>query len=129
MALVRATALKDFRTTALSTTDVSTGYQLGPLTSGQVLYGGLHLTQLVGASATARVMAMALQIATASGFGSPLTAIQFALSTVYGAEWGVPLPLGGAFTTNYSWVRASWPMTTTASTAGTWKGLVWTGIK
>ena len=85
MALVRVTALKDFRANALSTTDVSTGHQLGALTTGQFVYGGLHLTS-ASLGTTARMFDAVIQSATASGFGSPSNRITFLRSTAAGAE-------------------------------------------
>lgn len=126
MALVRTTALKDFRATALSTTDVSTGYQLGALTTGQKFYAGLHLTS-ASLGTTARVLAMIIQSATVSGFGAPATRATFVLSTAQGAEWAAPLVAPAS--TEFSWWRASWTLSTGVSTGGTWKGLVWMGIK
>lgn len=125
MALVRATALKDFRATSLSTTDVSTAYQLGALTTGQKFYAGLHLTS-ASLGTTSRVLSMLVQSATVSGFGAPVTRGTFVLSTGQGAEWAVP---AGGFSTEHSWFRASWTLSTGVSTGGTWKGLVWMGIK
>jgi hypothetical protein len=124
MALVRVAALKDFRTGALSTSDVTTGYQLGPLTAAQKLYAGLHLT-VASLGTTARMLAMSIQAASSSGFSVVTTAAQFALSTAQGAEWGVPSSLS----TDLSWFRASWTLSTGTSTGGTWKGIVWAGIK
>ncbi len=65
MALVRAIPLKNFLTNPLSTTDVSTGYQLGGLTTGQQAYGALHLT--VPSTDITRLLSMVIQSATASG--------------------------------------------------------------
>lgn len=124
MALVRITALKDFRATALSTTDVSTGAQLGGLSTGQLLYGALHLT--AGSLTTSRELAVAIQSATSSAFGSPVSRISFTLSTVAGSQWGTPI---GNFSTDHSWFRASWTLSTANSTAGTWTGHIWAGIR
>lgn len=125
MALVRITALKDFRNTALSTTDVSTGFNLGTTSAvNNKIYAGLHLTS-ASLGTTARVLAMTLQSASSSGFGAQTAVASFALSTVQGAEWAVPVVLS----TDRPWYRASWVMSTTASTGGTWKGLTWVGIK
>lgn len=125
MALVRAQALKDFRGTGLSTTDVTTAYQLGALTTGQQAYAAFHLTS-ASLGTTARVLVMTIQSATASGFGSPSTRFTFGLSTVIGGEWGTPV---GALSTEHSWWRAVYTMSTAASTGGAWKGLVWMGIR
>ena len=125
MALVRVTVLKDFRGTSLSTTDVTTGYQLGPLTTGQKVYAALHLTS-ASLGTTARMLAMIIQSATASGFGTPATRVTFTRSTAQGAEWGTP---AGSLSTEHSWFRASCTLSTAASTGGTWKGIVYMGIK
>jgi hypothetical protein len=125
MALIRALPLKDFRDTALSTTDVSTGYQFGGVPSGQSFYAGMHLT-CTSLGTTARVLAMIIQSATASGFGSPATRATFSLTTCEGAEWATPVT---ALSTEHKWWRANWTMSTAASTGGTWKGLVYMGIR
>lgn len=131
MAMIRAIALKDFRTNALSTTDNSTAFQLGAVTTGQNVYGAMHLTSAYGS--TDRVISMAIQSATASGFPTPVTRITFstaspqpAYSTVANGSWGQP---AGNFSTDHTWWRASWIMSTTASTNGSWKGLVEMGIR
>lgn len=125
MALVRITALKDFRNTGLSTTDQTTAYQLGALTTGQKVYAGLHLTS-ASLGTTARMLVFSIQSATASGFGSPTTRAQFTRSTEHGAEWATP---AGGLSTEHSWWRAVWTLSTAASTGGVWKGLVYMGIK
>ncbi len=122
MALVRVTPIKDFRATALSTTDLSTGYQLGALTTGQKLYGGLHLMQ---AASTARPLVMTVQGATSSAFGSLTTALAFTLSSAIGGE----LLNVGALSTELKWWRLRWLLATTASTAGSVKGLGYLGIR
>jgi hypothetical protein len=124
MALVGVTALKDFRTNGLSTSDVSTGVQLGPLTATQKLYAGLALTA-ASLGTTARMLLMSIQAASSSGFGAASTPTQFALSTAQGAEWGVPVPVS----TDLPWFRASWTLSTGSSTGGSWKGIVFAGIK
>ena len=125
MALVQISALKDFRNTGLSTTEVTTGYQIGAATTGQKFYAGLHLTS-ASLGTTARMLVMTIQSATASGFGSPSTRATFTLSTLPGAEWAAPV---GSLSTEHTWWRASWTMSTTASTGGVWKGLAWMGIR
>lgn len=125
MALARMTALKDFRVTALSTTAVTTGYQLGALTTGQRLYMAMHLTS-ASLGTTARMLLMAIQSATASGFGAPTTQGSFLLSSAQGGE---VIPPVSNLSTEHSWFRASWTLSTGVSTGGTWKGLVEVGIK
>ena len=125
MAMVRLTALKNFQTAGLSTTDVTTGYQLGALTTGQSVYGVFHLTS-ASLGTTARMFVPVIQSATASGFGSPSARITFSLSTAAGGEWGTPV---GGLSTEHSWWRLSWTLTTAVSTGGVWKGLIGMGIK
>lgn len=125
MALVRVSALKDFRSVALSTTDVSTGYNLGGVQSGSKFYAGLHLTS-ASLGTTGRMLVMTVQSASSSGFGGAATRATFALSTAQGGEWAVPV---GGFSTDQVWWRANWTLSTAVSTGGTWKGLVWMGIK
>ena len=123
MALVRAVPLVDFRSAAKSTTDVSTGYNVGAAVAGQLVYGSLHLTS--GFNSTARVMSMAIQSASSSGFGAAVTRISFTLSTAQGGQWGTP----GTPSTDHQWWRTSWTMSTAASTGGTWKAFVSMGLK
>lgn len=128
MALIRISVLKDFRATALSTTDVSTGYSLGTSNDAtKRLYAGLHLTS-ASLGTTARMLVMTLQNASSSGFGAITTANTFALSTAQGAEWMPPTAVG-SLSTDKPWWRASWALSTAASTGGTWKGLVYMGAQ
>lgn len=124
MAIVRSTPLKDFRVTALSTTGVGTAYQIGALTTGQKLYGKLTLTSAF--NSTTRVGIFTIQSATASAFAAPTTQIAFTCSTAKTAEYGT---VATALSTEHSWFRAAWLMSTTATTNGTWKGLVEVGIR
>ena len=111
MALVRAVPLVNALASALSTTDVSTGYNFAPSTAAtQKVYAALHLSS--GFNST-------------SGFGGAANRITFTLSTAQGAQWGTP----GTATTDHPWWRASWTMSTTASTGGTWKFLTHFGLK
>lgn len=125
MGLVRVTALKDFRNTGLSTTDQTTGYQLGAPSTGTRVYFGMHLTS-ASLGTTQRILAMSIQSATASGFGSPSTRAQFTMSTVHGAEWATPV---GGLSTEHTWWRAVWSLTTAVTTGGIWKGLVYMGFR
>lgn len=124
MTLIRAVPLKDFTTNPLSTTDVTTGFQLGPLSTGQQVWGAFHLTQQY--CATDRVLALLVESATASGFGAPVTRLTFTRTTAIGGELLAP---SGPVSTDHSWFRAKWTMSTVASTGGSWKGLVSMGIK
>ena len=124
MALVRAVPLVNALASALSTTDVSTGYNFAPSTAAtQKVYAALHLSS--GFNSTARVLSLVIQSASSSGFGGAANRITFTLSTAQGAQWGTP----GTATTDHPWWRASWTMSTTASTGGTWKFLTHFGLK
>lgn len=126
MALVRTTALKDFTVNALSTTDVSTGYQLGALTTGQSFFAALHLTQQY--CTTDRTFVGTVESATASAFGAAATRATFTKSTLVAGEWATPVT---GLSTEHSWWRAKWTLSTAASnsTGGAWKGLIGMGIR
>lgn len=129
MALVRAIPLVNALASALSTTDVSTGYNFPPststsLASPQLVYGALHISS--GFGSTARVMSLAIQSASSSGFPAGVAnRITFTLTTSEGAQWGA----GVAVSTDQPWWRASWTMSTVASTGGTWKFLTHFGLR
>lgn len=125
MALLRAVPLKDFRTNALSTTAAGTAFSTVAPVAGQSFYGGLHLT-CATLGTTARMLVMLIQSASSSGFGAPTTRATFALSTGVGAEWATPV---ASPSTDQPWWRASWTLSTAVSTGGTWKGLVWMGLR
>ena len=127
MALVRAVPLSNALASALSTTAVSTGYNVGAAIAGQKVYAALHVmpTAGSGATSTARVLSMVVQSASSSGFGGATARITFTLSTAQGAQWGTPV----APSTDHPWWRTSWTMSTVASTGGSWKWLVHMGLK
>lgn len=122
MALVKVTPLKDFRATALSTTANGTAYSTAAPVSGQRLYAGLHLTQV----STGRTFAGSVQSASSSGFGAVTTEAQFTLSSARGAAWVET----SSISTDREWRRAAWALSTAAgSTAGSWKGLIYIGLR
>lgn len=124
--LVRAVPLCDFLTNALSTTAASTAYSTEFPVSGQRVFGGFHLTSYYSsAGSTARVLAVTIQSASSSGFGAATTEIIFTLTSSEGSTWGYQ----SAPSTDREWRRAMLTMSTAASTQGTWKGLVWAGIR
>ncbi len=125
MALIRAVPLKSFLETSLSTSGTGTAFNLGAATTGQYVYAAMHLTS-ASLGTTARMLVMAVQAASSSGFGAATTDFTFALSTDIGSTW--PARLSG-LSTDQVWWRASWTLSTAASTGGTWKGLVYMGIK
>lgn len=123
MALIRAIALKNFLTNSLSTTDASTGsiYSTVAPTSGQTLYAAMHLT----AVSTGRTFVMTIQSASSSGFGTKTTEVSFTLTSAIGSTWAsLASP-----STDRPWRRANWTLSTAASTAGSWNGLVWFGLR
>ena len=125
MALIRAVPLKNFLSSSLSVTDVSTAYQVGAATTGQRFYAAMHLTS-ASLGTTDRMLSMVIQSATASGFGTPVSRATFLLSTSIGSTWATPV---ASLSTEHSWWRASWTLSTAASTGGTWKGLVYMGLR
>lgn len=126
MALVRAIPLVNALASALSTTDVSTGYNFPPSTGAtpNKVYGALHLSSAF--NSTARVLSLVIQSASSSGFPAGVAnRITFTLTTSEGAQWGTP----SAVSTDQPWWRASWTMSTVASTGGAWKFLTHFGLK
>lgn len=122
MALVRAVPLKDFLSSALSTTDVSDAYSTQTPVSGQSVYAALHLT----AASTARSFVATIQSASSSGFGSLTTEVSFSLTSEAGSSWQVD----SSPSTDRPWRRASWTLSTAGgSTGGSWNGLIWVGIR
>ena len=121
MPLVRVMPLKNFIETALSTTAASSPLSTSLPVSGQKVYGGLHLT----AASTGRTLVMTLQSASSSGFGSLTTEITFALTSAIGAT----MQAFETPSTDRAWRRATWTLSTAASTAGSWNGLVYVGIQ
>jgi hypothetical protein len=124
MALVRVVAVKDFLATALSTTAVGTAVSTVAPSAGEAVYGGLHLTG-IGTATTARLAVFTIQSASSSGFTAATTEIAFSLSTGRGST----MTRLTSPSTDRPWRRASWTMSTTASTAGAWNGVVWVGIR
>ena len=120
MALVRAIPLKDFLATALSTTGVSTAYSTTFPVVGQKVYAALHLTSV----STGRAFVGLIQSASSSGFTGATNEITFALTSEVGSTWKTATP-----STDRQWRRASWTLSTAASTGGSWNGLMWAGIK
>lgn len=123
MGVIRVTPLKDFRATALSTSVTGTAYSTQVPVSGQSVYGALHLTQ--GYASTARMLVASIQSASSSGFGAVTSEIQFALSTDKGSTWGTL----ASPSTDRPWRRSVMTMSTAASTGGSWKGMIFVGIR
>lgn len=124
MALVRAVPLKSFLDSALSTSIAGTAYTTDAPVSGQSYYAGLHFTS--APASTARICRVTIQAASSSGFSLLTTEIEFTLSgTSEGSTWY----RNTAPSTDRPWRRAFLTMSTAASTAGTWKGHVWGGIR
>lgn len=121
MALVRVVPLKDFLASALSTSFNGSAFSTDLPVSGQKLYGGLVLTTI----STGRTFAGSIQSASSSGFGAVTTELQFALTSEVGSTWkAYATP-----STDRPWRRCAATMSTAASTAGSWTGLLWAGIK
>lgn len=120
MALIRTVALKDFSVTALSTSANGSVYSTVAPTSTQQVYGTLHLTGV----STGRTFVGTIQSASSSGFGAVTTEFTFTLSSAVGASMTA---VTGS--TDRPWRRATWTMSTAASTAGSWTGLFGVGIR
>ena len=121
MALVRAIPLKDFRATALSTTQntAAASYTTQFPASGDSLYTWMHLTS-VGAGTTTRLLVATVQAASSSGFSPITTEATFSLTSSEGSTWQrIASP-----STDRQWRRAVLTMSTGTSTAHSWKGLI-----
>ena len=109
---VRGTAL--LNTTALSTATAGTAVNLGAVTTGQFLYGVVHITGISSSGLGADVR-VAIQTDTSSGFGiSPSTQINFTSSTGVTSQWGTRV--AGAIVD--TWARAN--VTITAASSATY---------
>ena len=124
--LVRAIPLKSFLDTALSTTaaTAAASYTTQPPDAGYAIYAGVHLTS-VGAGTTTRLLVVTVQAASSSGFSPLTTEFTFALTSSEGSTW----QRSTAGSTDRPWRRALLTMSTTASTANSWKGHVWWGAR
>lgn len=120
--LVRAVPLIDFLANTRSTTAAGTAYSTVFPVAGQRVYAALHLTSASAAS-TSNVLVASVQAASSSGFSPLTTEIYFALTSSEGSTWGYATP-----STDRQWRRGYLAMSAT-TTANTWKGLLWGGIK
>ena len=124
MALVRAIPVLDFLATALSTTATGATYSTKPPNTGEAGFYGMHLTS-VGAGTTTRLLVATVQSASSSGFSPLTTEFTFSLTSSEGSTWGRL----SAPSTDRMWRRAVVTMSTTASTANSWKGLIEYGFR
>lgn len=126
MALIRVTPLKDFLDTALSTTQntAAANYSTALPNAGESGYYLMHLTS-VGAGTTTRLLVATVQAASSSGFAAITTEATFSRTSSEGSTW-VTLT---APSTDRPWRRAVLTMSTAASTANSWKGLVGFGFR
>jgi hypothetical protein len=121
MSLLRVVPLKNFLDTALSTSANGTAYSTVAPIAGQKVYGLLHLTGV----STGRTFVGSIQAASSSGFGAVTTEFSFVtLSSAVGASLQEFTP-----STDRMWRRATWTLSTAASTAGSWNGLFGVGIR
>ena len=118
-ALARAISLKDFRSTALTTTANGTAFQLGALVAGQTLYAGLHIF-----GAGTGTIDVTIQSDTASNFPSATTQVTFAQQAALNTTGVWATPITSAITDD--WWRASW---TIAGGAPSFTGIVWMAIQ
>lgn len=118
-ALARAISLKDFRSVALTTTGSGTGFQLGAVTAGQTLYGGLHI--FGAGTGTIDVTIISDPLATFLASTTQITfAQQAALNTT--GVWATPVTTAITDT----WWRVNY---TIAGGAPSFTGLVWMAIQ
>lgn len=118
-ALARAISLKDFRSTALTTTSNGTAFQLGAVAAGQTLYAGLHIfgagTGTIDVTISSDPLATFLAATTQITFAQ-----QSALNTT--GVWATPVTTAITDT----WWRANW---TIAGGAPSFTGIVWMAIQ
>ena len=123
MAIVRATALRNFSTaaTALSTCSNGTSYNLGGVSTTEKFFAGFELLQ---AASTQRPIVMTVQSASSSGFATSVTEATFGLSSAIGSS----MISGFVTSTSRVWWRTAHSMSTGTSTAGSIVGIVSLGI-
>lgn len=118
MALVRVIPLKDASVTALSSGDVSTGYDISSLfTSGatQKLFAGLHLTMICSTALGPDSFQAFIQSASSSGFATLTTEFVFTAMTSRGAQWGTSPNVAQVGSTDRKWWRARWTLSTASN--------------
>ena len=123
MAIIRSVPLKDATTTAMTSCGVGTAYDVGAVSAGEKLYGGLHIL-----SSSTGALVVRLQGSSSSGFGSGkfTSHIAFTSQTSLGAQWDTPLSTATITSTHRKFWRAEWGMTTSGES---YKFLPWMGIQ
>jgi hypothetical protein len=123
MAIIRSVPLKDATATALTSCGVGTAYDVGAVTAGEKLYGGLHVLSSSTGGITVRI-----QGSSSSGFGAGkfTSHISFSAQTSLGGQWATPLSTGSVTSTHRQFWRAEWGMTTSGES---YKVLPWMGIQ
>ena len=123
MAIVRAIPLKDATATALTSCGVGTAFDLGAVTAGESLYAGLHLLSSSTGAITFRI-----QGSSSSGFGvGKFTShVSFSAQSSIGGQWATPVSTGTITSTEQSFWRTEWTLTTSGDT---YKALPWMSIQ
>jgi hypothetical protein len=88
MAIIRSVPLKDATSTAMTSCGVGTAYDVGAVTAGEKLYGGLHIL-----SSSTGALVVRIQGSSSSGFGAGkfTSHIAFTSQTSLGAQWATGL--------------------------------------
>ena len=123
MAIIRTVPLKDATSTAMTSCGVGTAYDVGAVTAGEELYGGLHIL-----SSSTGALVVRIQGSSSSGFsaGKFTSHIAFTSQTSLGSQWATPLSTGTITSTHQQFWRAEWGMTTSGES---YKFLPWMGIQ
>lgn len=107
MAILRATALKDATSTAMTSCGQGTIYDVGAIEPGKKLYAGLHVL-----SSSTGGLKVRVQYSSSSGGGGMTDRFTFTCSAARTAEWLTPLSTGTTTATERRYWRAIWEMTT-----------------
>ena len=123
MAIIRSVPLKDATSTAMTSCGVGSAYDVGAVTAGENLYGGLHIL-----SSSTGALVVRIQGSSSSGFGAGkfTSHIAFTSQTSLGAQWATPLSTSTITSTDRQFWRAEWGMTTSGES---YKFLPWMGIQ
>lgn len=105
--ILRAVALKDARTTALTSCGQGTIYDVGAVYSGTKAYAGVHIV-----SSSTGGLKVRLQNSSSSGGGGMADVFTFTCSAARAAEWLTPLTTATLSSTFRQFWRAIWETST-----------------
>jgi len=111
MAILRAIALKDASSSAVSSCGQGTIYDVGALEPGKKMYAGLHVL-----SSSTGGLKVRVQYSSSSGGGGMTDLFAFTCSAARTAEWLTPLTTGTTTSTFRKFARSIWEMTTSGET-------------